>query len=146
MAAQARIVPNNPEDGMPVLPNARHEAFAQAVAKGKSATEAYTSAGYKGDRGAASRLSANINVQRRVTELQAMTAEKVAIDQAWVMSKLVDVANQNDNLNAKNKALELIGKELGMFVERSENVNLNYDISDEPAGEDDWTAEYARPN
>ncbi len=32
---------------MPVLKNSRHERFAQNVAKGMSATEAYEKAGYK---------------------------------------------------------------------------------------------------
>jgi phage terminase small subunit len=32
---------------MPVLKNARHEKFAQALAKGKSATDAYNEAGFK---------------------------------------------------------------------------------------------------
>ncbi|TCL89842.1 hypothetical protein C8J38_11030 [Rhizobium sp. PP-WC-2G-219] len=35
---------------MPVLQNTRHEAFAQVLAKGMTATDAYTEAGYKGDR------------------------------------------------------------------------------------------------
>ncbi|SOC45750.1 terminase small subunit [Rhizobium subbaraonis] len=64
---------------MAVLKNARHERFAQAVAKGMSATEAYAEAGYKGDRTAASRLSTNVNVGQRVSELQAKTAKKVEI-------------------------------------------------------------------
>lgn len=41
---------------MPVLKNQRHESFAQALAKGMTASDAYTAAGYKGDRTAASRL------------------------------------------------------------------------------------------
>ena len=47
---------------MPVLKNARHERFAQALARGMTATEAYTTAGYKCDRTAASRLSTNVNI------------------------------------------------------------------------------------
>ena len=35
-----------------------------------------------------------------------------------------------------NRALELLGKELGMFVEHSENRNVNYTISPEMAGDD----------
>ncbi|NLS08035.1 hypothetical protein HGP14_33060 [Rhizobium sp. P32RR-XVIII] len=51
---------------MPVLKNARHEKFAQALAKGMTATDAYSEAGYKGDRtAAASRLSTNVNINRR---------------------------------------------------------------------------------
>ncbi|MDP9809368.1 phage terminase small subunit [Rhizobium tibeticum] len=61
---------------MPVLKNARHEKFAQAIAKGMSATDAYSSAGYKGDRTAASRLSTNVNISRRVDEIKNKVAEK----------------------------------------------------------------------
>jgi phage terminase small subunit len=55
---------------MATLNNARHEKFAQELAKGKAAAEAYTAAGYKYDRGNASRLTANDNISRRVEELQ----------------------------------------------------------------------------
>ncbi|WP_455872862.1 hypothetical protein [Rhizobium yanglingense] len=41
---------------MPVLKNARHEKFAQALAKGKTATEAYAEAGFKPHDGNAARL------------------------------------------------------------------------------------------
>jgi len=51
---------------MPRLPNPRHETFAQALAKDMNATEAYATAGYKGDRTAISRLSTNLNVAQRV--------------------------------------------------------------------------------
>jgi phage terminase small subunit len=130
---------------MPVLDNQRHEAFAQALAKGKSATEAYTEAGYKADRGAASRMSANVNVSARVTELQSMAAERVVLSREWIIAKLVENATktQESNPSASNKALELLGKEIGMFVDRSENVNHNYEISDEPLTEAEWSEEYA---
>lgn len=68
---------------MPVLKNARHEAFAQAVAKGKSASEAYLAAGYKVNAKtaaeAASRLSRNVKVSARVAELQQKVARKVEV-------------------------------------------------------------------
>lgn len=64
---------------MPVLANARHEAFAQALAKGKSATEAMTAAGYRSDRGNASRLTANDNIRARVTELQERSVKKTEV-------------------------------------------------------------------
>jgi phage terminase small subunit len=43
------------------------------------------------------------------------------------------------------KSLELIGKHIGVqaFTERTENVNLNYTISDEPLTDDEWAAEHA---
>jgi hypothetical protein len=61
---------------MTVLLNPRHEAFAQALAKGKTADEAYAQAGYRPHRSNASRLSANDNIRARVAELQHRTAEK----------------------------------------------------------------------
>lgn len=64
---------------MAVLANARHEAFAQALAKGKSAADAYVDAGYNPSRSAASRLSTNVNVMSRVAELQAKGAKKVEV-------------------------------------------------------------------
>ena len=64
---------------MPVLKNARHERFAQALAKGKTAIDAYREAGYKPDRGAATRLSANVSIRDRIAELQSKTVKKVEI-------------------------------------------------------------------
>lgn len=74
---------------MSVLKNARHEAFAQALAKGKSADEAYSAAGYKADRGNASRLTANDNIAARVAELQGKGADRAEIDIARVLKELV---------------------------------------------------------
>ncbi len=73
---------------MPVLPNARHERFAQELAKGSSQTEAYLAAGYKGDKTAASRMSTNVNVQARVAELKEAIAERAEITQADVLREL----------------------------------------------------------
>ena len=61
------------------LPNARHERFAQELAKGKTADEAYEAAGYAQNRGNATRLKANESVLKRVEELQGKAAEKVVI-------------------------------------------------------------------
>lgn len=61
---------------MSLLSNPRHEAFAQALAKGKTADEAYALAGFKPNRGNATRLKANDSIQKRVQELQSRVAEK----------------------------------------------------------------------
>lgn len=63
---------------MPALSNPRHERFAQELAKGKTADEAYVTAGYAQNDGNATRLKGNERVQNRVAELQdrgAMRAE-----------------------------------------------------------------------
>lgn len=64
---------------MPVLQNPKHEKFAQLRAKGKTAEEAYDSAGYKPHRGNASRLSTNESVLARVAEIQGRAAERAAV-------------------------------------------------------------------
>jgi phage terminase small subunit len=58
--------------------------FAQALATGKSVTEAYALAGFKKDKGNASRLAANKSVAARVRELKETIAEKVIMTQAEV--------------------------------------------------------------
>ena len=57
------------------LKNARHERFAQELAKGKSQAEAYALAGFKPNRHNAARLNTNETVSTRVKELKARAAE-----------------------------------------------------------------------
>lgn len=123
---------------MPALQNARHERFAQELAKGKSASEAYVAAGYGESRSAACRLSTNVNVVARLSELTERAADRAVIDKAWVLERLrqnaetcmaLDFVRKPDgtpttavthNPAAANKALELLGKELGMFKDQHE--------------------------
>ncbi|MDO9417019.1 terminase [Pararhizobium sp.] len=64
---------------MPVLKNARHEKFAQALAKGKTADDAYKDAGFKANRGNAATLKANQSISKRVAEIQGRAAERAAV-------------------------------------------------------------------
>lgn len=61
---------------MSVLKNARHEKFAQSIAKGKSATDAYAAAGFKPHDGNAARLRGNERILSRVDEITSRVAEK----------------------------------------------------------------------
>lgn len=189
---------------MPILANPRHELFAQELAKGKSADEAYVIAGYSANRGNAARMNANESVQKRVEEIMQRGAERAEITVSKVLTELAKIGfsdirkavewrsrlevkaqdadgmpvalNVNDvalvnsedlddetaaaiaevsqgkdgglkiKLHDKRAALVDIGKHLGMFVERSENVNINHDVSDQPLSEDEWEAQHARPN
>lgn len=82
-----------------MLPNPRHESFAQALAKGKTATEAYADAGYKGDRTAASRLSTNVNIRQRVKEIVGRVSEKAewsAADRLAALKRISDAAEDED--------------------------------------------------
>ena len=55
---------------MSALKNPRHEAFAQAPARGVPAAKAYVEAGYKPDRGNACALKQAQNVSARINEIQ----------------------------------------------------------------------------
>jgi phage terminase small subunit len=128
---------------MATLPNPRHELFAQAIAKGASQRDAYKAAGYavKSDKGAdasASRLLTQANLQARIAELQTRAAEKTMLSKSWVIQRLMEnveramqailVLDANGNPtgqfkyegNVANRALELLGKEQRMFVDRKE--------------------------
>ncbi len=116
---------------MPVLPDPKHERFASLVASGKNKTEAYKSAGFtaKFPEQAAWKMANGSQVKSRIEELTARvsdkivqrTAEKVATTKEWVLEKLRD--NAEEALSVKggsavaNRALELLGKELGLFRE-----------------------------
>lgn len=132
---------------MPVLKDTRHERFAQALAKGMTADEAYVSAGYKRNRGNAARLKASESIRARVAELTNKASEKASLSKAWIIERLMQNVDQalgriptkikkidketgaavefeiiDIDRTAANKALELLGKtiEIGMFVERKE--------------------------
>jgi hypothetical protein len=55
---------------MGILKNTRHEQFARGLATGKSASQAYSDAGYSACRQNAHRLSSNDDIRSRVAELQ----------------------------------------------------------------------------
>lgn len=81
------------------LPNPKHEAFAQALAAGKSADEAYTSAGYRPNRGNAIRLKANESVAARVEEIVSAVSEKAewsAADRLAALKRICDAAEEAD--------------------------------------------------
>lgn len=77
---------------MKPLENQRHELFAQYIAKGHSAIDAYTRAGYLPHRSSASQLLANPNIKERVDELMIAGAEKSEISVARVLEELAKIA------------------------------------------------------
>lgn len=126
----------------------KQEKFIQAIVSGMKQADAYRHA-YDTKRmknetiqNNAYMLMKNSEVTARIAILAAKVEEKVikqiAIDKAWVISKLVKIVDLGmaldaviaddgstgeikiGNLSAANKALELIGKEQGMFVDRKD--------------------------
>lgn len=116
---------------MPILPNPRHESFAQALAKGNSASEAYIAAGYKDSRSAASRLSTNVNIVARVAELQGEAAERAVLTVEDIARQLDEdrmFARENGAAAAAVSATMGKAKVLGLIVEKHDHtgsINLN---------------------
>jgi hypothetical protein len=136
---------------MPVLHNPKHERFAQELATGKTAEEAHRMAGYKASRSGACQLKQNLNISNRVAELlaereaihaqsTAKAIERVSLTKEWILAKLIDNAQralqacpvtdrEGNELgeyqyqgNVANRSLELLGKHLGMFIDKHEHT------------------------
>jgi hypothetical protein len=108
---------------VPILPNPRHEKFAQEMATGKSASEAYVLSGYKPSRKNAARLRANEGVAARLAELQAVTARSAAITIESICAELDQanaVAMERGQAAAMVSASALRAKLAGLMVERVE--------------------------
>lgn len=108
---------------MAALKNARHERFAQELAKGKSAAEAYVVTGYKDNRSAASRLSTNVNVAARVAELQGKAAERTVLTVEDIARQLDEdrtFARANGAAAAAVSATMGKAKVLGLIIEKAE--------------------------
>ena len=121
------------------LKNGTYEQFAHLIANGESPAKAYVLCGYSnnGATQSGNRLLRKPEVSARVKELKTAVSErrveKIAVDRTWVISMLIEsvqramqvepVRNREGNPIAQyryqageaNKALELLGKEIGMF-------------------------------
>jgi len=80
---------------MPILKNPKHERFAQELAKGKSASDAYVAAGYKPKRQNASRLMTKDDIQIRVAEIQKRGADRAEITVENVLRELAKIGFSN---------------------------------------------------
>ena len=84
---------------MPILSNPRHEQFAQALAKGKTADEAYAQAGFRPNRGNAATLKAKQSISDRVAEIVGRIAEKAewsAADRLSSLKRIHDAQIEKD--------------------------------------------------
>jgi phage terminase small subunit len=76
---------------MGILPNPKHELFAQELAKGITAEEAYTLAGYAPNRGNYIRLKANESIKARVAEILAAACEKAGVTVDRIIEELAKI-------------------------------------------------------
>ena len=90
---------------MPALANSRHEAFAQALARGLSISAAYVEAGYRPNRGNAhTLLKQNKCISKRVEEIQA---EQLAIHQQVTAEAAANAKVTLDSLIAEAEAARI---------------------------------------
>lgn len=83
---------------MPILQNNRHEAFAQARAKGARLDDAYEDAGFAPGRGHASRLAHTPEVAERIAELRADQARLADASVQAVIVALLRIAKVGEDL------------------------------------------------
>ena len=95
------------------------------MAQGKTSDASHTEAGYKPNRKNATRLKSNKDIQARIAELQSRVVDNIVLSRQWVLDRLIENAKgalADKDRGAANRALELLGKDIGMFVERSEHL------------------------
>jgi hypothetical protein len=120
---------------MPVLKNPRHERFAQLLASGKTATDAYEEAGYKRNDGNGPALARTEEINGRVTEIngqrlerqqkvEAAATERAIITRAGLIEMCRDTyiaARQSGQFGAATQALKELGVLSGLRIERAEH-------------------------
>jgi hypothetical protein len=130
---------------MGVLTSPKQEAFVQELAKGATVMKAYAAAGYPPSKGNAYRLRLRGPVVARLAELVAArsavvqaaaisAAEKAGVDQFWVLRNLrtnAVMAMRRNDRSAAARSIELIGKHLGMFIDKKSIEISMVDDSDE---------------
>ena len=113
-------------------------------------------------------MRANEIIQRRTAEILGKAAEKAEVNKAWVMERLKETVERAMQAvphldhegnptgvytyqgNVANKALELLGRELGMFAQRQprdeDNPQMLRVMIDAPPDEtrEQWLARTAR--
>ena len=96
---------------------------------------------------AAARLLAFVSIAARLKEQQAEAAAK---HQITVESMIEDFAQDAKDAKADKQhgaavsARTAIAKLAGLWVDRAENINGNYAISDKPLSEQEWEDQYVR--
>jgi phage terminase small subunit len=130
---------------MPVLRSIKQERFACAVAEGMTRAEAYKSAGFMGKdpQLRADNLCRKKEVKARIEELTSRiskravdrAAKRLTLTKEMVLAELWDNAQKGATVkggsSVRNRALELIGKELGMFQDKEPApLNIN-DLTEE---------------
>jgi phage terminase small subunit len=138
---------------MPVLKNGKHEKFVKEIFIGnKNNADAYRAV--YGEQqsvfaasASANRLLKSAKIIARISELQAQVAEKHEIT-VEVMIERLERAAANATADKQHgavvSALTAQAKLAGLWVDRAENINGNYAISDKPLTEQEWVEKHVK--
>jgi hypothetical protein len=113
--------------------SARREQFCLFIAQGNTAVVAARKAGYSSPDKQAHQIMKQPAVKARIAEVSVLIDQEKAKDivrvqaptREWVLRELMDnvgTAKLASDRGAVNKGLELVGKEIGMFVQRSMQI------------------------
>lgn len=134
LSTKRRAVPP-PERHKKPLENSKYEAFAHAIVRGVTLTDAAIEAGFAPGSSAVtgSRLMKKPEILARIgclREMHGLTRAPANVDRQWVLNSLVrNVENAlaaNDR-GAANRGLELLGREYGLFTERRIEMNSPFE-------------------
>jgi phage terminase small subunit len=109
---------------MPVLKNSRRERFAQLIATGKTATEAYQLAGYKPSRFNAATLARKSEIGERIAQINSVAAERAAVTVEALIAECDEamaLARELRNPTAMVAAIKEKGVLSGKRIERRES-------------------------
>ena len=120
----------------------KQEVFVQNLVKGMSQADAYRSAyntqnmSDKTIHEAASRLVADSKVSARLFELRNAIAQDSIMNARKRLEWLAEVVTGDNDINAKLKAVDLMNKMTGEYVQRIEadvksDVTINIELMDE---------------
>jgi hypothetical protein len=148
------------------LTNVKHELFCRGLAAGKSQSQAYADAGYEKSTTNSSVMARRPDIKERVAELLEEKEQRfnggpngdldyeaaverargeAVIDPGWVIAELMEnakLARDAGQYAASNKALELLGKEVGLFQEGNKDKKA---LEDEAKQEQQKRAQTAIP-
>lgn len=121
---------------------AKQEQFVQNIIQGMSQADAYRSAypdtkmSDKTIHEAASRLVSNNKVVARLSELRGELAKPTIMTAQKRLEWLTEVINSEEDINAKLKAVDLMNKMQGEYVQKIEadvrsEVNINIELVEE---------------
>ena len=137
---------------MAPLTNPRHERFAQALAKGMTATDAYVEAGFKANDGNAATLKGNQRIATRLAELQNKAAAKTEITVAKLTEMYLEdrkLARDNVQTAAAVSAVTALGKLHGLIIDQSKSeTTVRYVARAEMPAKtmDEWLTRVKKPN